>query len=593
MSDDKNVSIAAQEKSSVLRCPVDHNQPQSTMSKVGTDAAATSAYVASLEPPPPLTSRDTAQLWWTNILQTYGNLPSVDGAPKVEGSASDLLGDQPFFIALAKYFKEYGSVFKLAFGPKVFFVVSDPVIARYVLRENSHLYDKGVLAEILAPIMGKGLIPADFETWKKRRRAIVPGFHKKWLERMTDLFGECSDVLMTELNRVSRLSGDAGIIDMETAFCSVSLDIIGKAVFNYEFGSVTKGSPIIKAVYNCLREAEHRSTFLLPYWKFEPMNWIVPRQRKFRRDMQLINDTLDELINAAVASKDEADLDALENRDYMNAQDPSLLRFLVDLRGEDVTCSQLRDDLMTMLIAGHETTAALLTWATYQLCLNPEELKKAQEEVDRVLGSKSTHPTMENVRAMPYIRRVLAETLRLYPEPPLLIRRALQDHSLPQASGVELKLLRGNDLFLCMYTLHRHPDLWENPDKFDPDRFLRPFSNPAVHGWKGYTPAAIGATSLYPNEVDSDFAFLPFGGGTRKCVGDQFSMLEATVCLSMMLQRFEVELLDTDVPMTTGATIHTKNGLRVRIKRRESFHKAVAERAEVSSASSLESTASV
>eukprot|EP00183_Erythrolobus_madagascarensis_P006333 CAMPEP_0185846660 /NCGR_PEP_ID=MMETSP1354-20130828/2221_1 /TAXON_ID=708628 /ORGANISM="Erythrolobus madagascarensis, Strain CCMP3276" /LENGTH=668 /DNA_ID=CAMNT_0028546837 /DNA_START=145 /DNA_END=2148 /DNA_ORIENTATION=+ len=566
------LSMIANEKnasaSSSGACPVDHNA-ESQSASASSNPDHTPVLSGSVqEPPPPLTGSDMARLWWTNINQTYGKMPSVDGAPKVEGDPSDMLGDEPFFIALSKYFKQYGSVFKLAFGPKVFFVVSDPVVIKSILRDNSMLYDKGVLAEILAPIMGKGLIPADFETWKRRRRAIAPGFHNKWLNRMVSLFGDCSSELVAQLEK---RADDQKVVDMETMYCSVALDIIGKAVFNYDFGSVTKESPIIKAVYSCLREAEHRSTFLFPYWNIPVVGGLVPRQQRFREDLKLINRTLDELIAAAVASKDEADLEELENMDYSSVEDPSLLRFLVDLRGEDATCTQLRDDLMTMLIAGHETTAAVLTWMTYQLARNPNELRKAQHEIDTVLGTGSDQrlPTMEDIRSLPFLRRALAETLRLYPEPPLLIRRALTDHTLPEASGVKLKLLRGNDIFLCLYTLHRHPDLWENPEKFDPDRFLRPFSNPAaVPEWKGYKPSEREGGSLYPNEINSDFAFLPFGGGSRKCVGDQFAILEAAVCMAMVLQRFEFELLDENVGMTTGATIHTKDGLRVRVKHR-------------------------
>ena len=112
----------------------------------------------------------------TNIMQTYGNAPSADGAPVAAGVLDDLVG-RPLFLALYDYFSKYGGVYKLAFGPKTFMICSDPAVAKHILRTANLSFDKGVLAEILEPIMGKGLIPADFETWKTRRRAIVPGFH--------------------------------------------------------------------------------------------------------------------------------------------------------------------------------------------------------------------------------------------------------------------------------------------------------------------------------------------------------------------------------------------------------------------------------
>lgn len=125
--------------------------------------------------------------------------------------------------------------------------------------------------------MGKGLIPADPATWKVRRRAIVPGFHKAWLNRMMRLFAECADTLVVEAEAAAR-SGE--VLDMEEKFCSLSLDIIGRAVFNYDFGSVTDESPVIKAVYRVLREAEHRSSSFIPYWKVSGLRAIVSQSRQ-------------------------------------------------------------------------------------------------------------------------------------------------------------------------------------------------------------------------------------------------------------------------------------------------------------------------
>ena len=134
-------------------------------------------------------------------------------------------------------------------------VISDPAIAKHILRDNNKAYDKGVLAEILEPIMGKGLIPADPETWKVRRRAIVPGFHKAWYNAMCRTFVTCNGPLTAKLEAAAK---DGTILNMETEFCSVALDIIGKAVFNYDFGSVTTESPVIIAVYSTLKEVTNR-----------------------------------------------------------------------------------------------------------------------------------------------------------------------------------------------------------------------------------------------------------------------------------------------------------------------------------------------
>ncbi|KAL4588254.1 hypothetical protein LXL04_001137 [Taraxacum kok-saghyz] len=304
----------------------------------------------------------------SNLLTNFLSGGSIGNMPVAEGAVSDLFG-KPLFFSLYDWFIEHGSVYKLAFGPKAFVVVSDPIVARYILRENAFPYDKGVLADILEPIMGKGLIPADLETWKQRRRVIAPGFHTLYLEAMVQMFANCSERTISKLENLLEAKDEIEL-DLEAEFSNLALDIIGLGVFNYDFGSVTKESPVIKAVYGTLFEAEHRSTFYIPYWKFPLARWLVPRQRKFANNLKIINDCLDGLIKNAKDTRQETHVEKLQQRDYKNLKDASLLRFLVDMRGVDVDDRQLRDDLMTMLIAGHETTTAVLTWAVYLLAQN-------------------------------------------------------------------------------------------------------------------------------------------------------------------------------------------------------------------------------
>jgi len=289
------------------------------------------------------------------------------------------------------------------------------------------------------------------------------------------------------------------------------------------------------------------------------------KQVEFRQDMTMLDDILADLINEAIQTRSEASIEELEERD--NQDDPSLLRFLVDMRGEDLSNMVLRDDLMTMLIAGHETTAAMLTWTLFELSRgDPGLLKEVQAEVRTVLKGKS-RPDYDDIVAMKKLRMCLIEALRLYPEPPVLIRRARTEDKLPAGSSKlrsGIKVLRGTDMFISTWNLHRSPDLWENPQVFDPTRFDRRFTNPSVEGWEGYNPDKV--TGLYPNEQSSDYAFMPFGGGQRRCVGDQFAMLEAVTTMSMILNNYEFEfaIRPEEVGMKTGATIHTINGLMMR-----------------------------
>ncbi|XP_015076635.1 cytochrome P450 97B2, chloroplastic-like isoform X1 [Solanum pennellii] len=524
------------------------------------------------EPKTKMNLFDNASNLLTNLL-SGGRIGSM---PIAEGAVTDLF-DRPLFFSLYDWFLKYGSVYKLAFGPKAFVVVSDPIVARHILRENAFSYDKGVLAEIFEPIMGKGLIPADLDTWKQRRRIIAPGFHSSYLEAMAKVFTECADRTMLKFDKLieQEESGGGKLIelDLETEFSNLALDIIGLGVFNYDFGSITKESPVIKAVYGTLFEAEHRSTFYIPYWNIPLARWIVPRQRKFQSDLKVINDCLDGLIKNAKETRQETDVEKLQQRDYLNLKDASLLRFLVDMRGVDVDDRQLRDDLMTMLIAGHETTAAVLTWAVFLLAQHPVKMKKAQSEIDAVLGQGRT--TFESLKKLEYLRLIVVESLRLYPQPPLLIRRSLTSDILPggyngDKNGYEIPA--GTDVFLSVYNLHRSPYFWDKPNEFEPERFLVQKESQGIEGWGGFDPSRSPG-ALYPNEIISDFAFLPFGGGPRKCVGDQFALMESTIALAMLLQKFDVELKGSpeDVELVTGATIHTKTGLWCKLKKRSNI----------------------
>ena len=233
-------------------------------------------------------SEDGAEVasWdWQGALERAG--PKTFFGSVAAGDLQTLVGG-PLFLLLTKYHRELGPVFKLAFGPRSFIVVADPSIARYLLRDGSQNFDKGILAEILAPILGNGLIPADPDVWKARRRVISPAFHKQWLRSTLALFDDCTEDLLVDLRKRARSvdptaplpdtvdawkawkyeddapARKAGAVDMEERFCSAALDIIGRAVFDYDFESASSESPLVRAVYRCLVEAEHRTTAFIP-----------------------------------------------------------------------------------------------------------------------------------------------------------------------------------------------------------------------------------------------------------------------------------------------------------------------------------------
>jgi len=537
---------------------------------------------------------DGAMLTAVNLLQTVG-VPSdvIDGIPvqnkwiSIVKENLDKFGEQepsqgqrqvgdlvqnmvlgrmeritgaPMPVFLEGYGEREG-IYKIVIGPRSVVVVSDPVITKRIFMSSQENYTKGILSEVLEPIMGKGLIPADPVTWAKRRRAIVPGLHKKFLQDMTSVMVDCAAALADDLERSISASTKSAEVNMEEKFTSASLDIIGKAIFDYDFGSVERESPLIQAVYNLLREAERRAQSVIPYWNLPGAPSLFRDQKDHSENLMLINAVLDELIKGA-----------MQDDQQQEGKKTSLLQYLVLTKGEDVTTRQLRDDLMTLLIAGHETTAAMLTWTLHEL-MKPENkafLEEVQQEVDTVLQGRS--PTFNDFANLPSLRLCLLEALRLYPEPPLLIRRCVEGDEVtvgPLCNDVKTEtvtFLPGQDIFISMWSLQRSEDLWgKDANKFNPHRFKEKI--PGKGAWAGYDPEKA---ATYPNERASDFAFLPFGAGPRKCVGDNFALLEAEALMVCLLQRFQFEKSEDagDVEMTTGATIHTAGGLMTKISKR-------------------------
>ncbi|KAL8516765.1 hypothetical protein ACS0TY_015142 [Phlomoides rotata] len=482
--------------------------------------------------------------WLTSLTKSVTTLGPKDESNIPIASAklddvSDLLGGA-LFLPLFKWMNDYGPVYRLAAGPRNFVVVSDPAIAKHVLRNYGTKYSKGLVAEVSEFLFGSGFAIAEGSLWTVRRRAVVPSLHKKYLSIIVErVFCRCAEQLVEKL-KINALNGSA--VNMEEKFSQLTLDVIGLALFNYNFDSLTANSPVIDAVYTALKEAELRATDLLPYWKINALCKVIPRQIKAEKAVSLIRQTVEELI-AKCKEMVEAEGERINEEEYVNDADPSILRFLLASR-EEVSSTQLRDDLLSMLVAGHETTGSVLTWTAYLLSKDPSSLRKVQEEVDRVLQGRL--PTYEDVKNLKFLTLCIMESMRLYPHPPVLLRRAQVADVLPGNYKVDA----GQDIMISVYNVHHSAQVWERADEFIPERF--------------------DLDGPVPNETNTDYRFIPFSGGPRKCVGDQFALLEAIVALAVVLQHLTFDLIpDQAIGMTTGATIHTTNGLYMKLSQRQ------------------------
>ncbi|XP_076940107.1 protein LUTEIN DEFICIENT 5, chloroplastic-like [Bidens hawaiensis] len=281
----------------------------------------------------------------SNLINSGENYPKI---PEAEGAIS-AIRSEAFFIPLYELYLTYGGIFRLTFGPKSFLIVSDPNIAKHILRDNAKAYSKGILAEILEFVMGTGLIPADGEVWRVRRRVIVPALHLKYVARMIGLFGEATDRMCKKLYAAAYNGED---VEMESLFSRLTLDIIGKSVFNYDFDSLTTDNGIVEAVYTVLREAEDRSVSPIPTWEIPIWKDISPRQKKVNEALKLINTTLDDLI---AICKDENNL----KKSSVTSVDDKLKRKLVNVFDIDdesnmsaIKCKTLNVEEKTNVFSG-------------------------------------------------------------------------------------------------------------------------------------------------------------------------------------------------------------------------------------------------
>jgi carotene epsilon-monooxygenase len=483
----------------------------------------------------------TSPGWLTQLGRLWGGKGDVPVADAKPEDIQDLLGGA-LFKALYKWMVETGPVYLLPTGPaSSFLVISEPQAAKHVLRTSDNpskpIYVKGLVAEVSEFLFGQGFAINGGEAWRLRRRAVGPSLHRGYLEVMIErVFDACSRQMVDKLDKQLAANPDQAI-DMEAYFSQLTLDVIGKAVFNYDFNSLTTNSPLIQAVYTSLKETEQRATDVLPLWKLTFLAPLIPRQKKALEAVELIRQTTEELIAKCKAMVEAEETASSFDEEYINDSDPSVLRFLIASR-EEVSSVQLRDDLLSMLVAGHETTGSVLTWTLYLLVTNPDTMKKAHEEVDRVLGQDASPLTFAKYQELKYTMRCINESMRLYPHPPVLLRRAVVEDKLPGGYTVPA----GQDVMISVYNIHHSPDVWDDPEAFKPERF--------------------NLDDPIPSEQNTDYRYIPFSGGPRKCVGDQFALMEAVVALAIVLKKFDFRLKeDHEIGMTTGATIHTSNGL--------------------------------
>jgi cytochrome P450 len=437
----------------------------------------------------------------------------------VFGNALLLQKDRPnVFLAMRN---QYGDVVRFAVGSRVIHLVSHPDLAKYVFQDNNRNYLKGRGLEKIKPLLGEGLLTSEGEFWRRQRRLMQPAFHRQKINAFLPVMAE-NTYRMFERWRALLESGTTSL-NVAAEMMRLTLEVVSRTLFStglssQEMDAVAEAMPIV------LREANRRTTSILDLREKLP----TPAKRQFQHEIE----ALDAIVYRII-----------DNRRRSGEERPDLLGMLMAAQdeesGEQMSDRQLRDEVMTIFLAGHETTANNLSWTLYLLSLHPQVREKLQQEVDQVLGADA--PTLEDVPRLVYTRQVIDEALRLYPPAWAVARQTVEAD---QIGGYLIPA--GSNVIISPYVIHRHPDFWVNPQGFDPGRF---------------EPQAVQARPHY--------AYIPFGGGPRQCIGNNFALLEGTLILAMLTRQFELDLVPGyPVVPETSITLRPTQGIHMTLRSR-------------------------
>lgn len=421
---------------------------------------------------------------------------------------------------LSSQFEEYGATYKSYVGLEEIYLSRDADFVQYFMQKGHRNYQKTKFTRALGEVIGNGLLTSDGDYWRQQRRLIQPGFHKKKLEDLSNIITK--DIL----DFSGKLENNISTSDTDDLL-KLMMELTMKVVLNSLFSNSISDKQID-------RFDEIITT--LQYY-------LVAKVRiPFSSQLFRLNGKTKKM-NAMKAEIDEIVYKIIGDRKNNPGNFDDLLDMLLQARYEDtdegMTNQQLRDESMLMLLAGHETSANALTWTFYLLDQHPEIIAKVLAEIQHVVGNRQ--PTFDDLKSLTYTKQVIQESMRLFPPAWITDRAALEEH---QMMGYKIK--KGQVVTVFIYGLHRNPTYWERPDDFMPERFA---------------PELVKAR--HP------FSYMPFGGGPRLCIGNNFAYMEMQLALAILLPKFKFEFTGNEAPKLEGlVTLRPKGGLPVRISLR-------------------------
>lgn len=386
--------------------------------------------------------------------------------------------------------RRYGEVVSYRLGLIRFTLISHPEHVKHVLQDNHRNYTKGfVLRNLLAPLLGEGLFTAEGEHWLRQRRLMQPVFHHKRI----DAFGAIMTAeTLKMLDGWGQHAETDRPIDIAGEMMRLTLTIVTRALFGADLGERAR------QIDHAFSIASEHLTYRFDHPLYPPTAVPTPRNRRFR---------------AALRALDAIVYDLIAERRRTGEDTGDLLSMLIFARDEETGASmsdrQLRDEVMTLLLAGHETTANALTWSWHLLARHAEAEARLHAEVDTLEGCV---PTVSDLQRLPYARMVVEEAMRLYPPVWITHRQAIGDD---QIGG--FRIPAGRIVVVAPWVTHRRPDIWPDPEAFNPERFSPERAAERPRG-----------------------AYIPFSLGPRQCIGMGFALTEAQLALLTAAQRFRL-----------------------------------------------------
>jgi cytochrome P450 len=416
---------------------------------------------------------------------------------------------------MTQYAREYGDFVRFHLGPFPVYLASNPDVIESVLGDNTGLFVRARNAQSIRSLVGNGMVTSAGSFWQRQRRLLQPAFHRQQIVASAEQISTITERVINEQWQ------EGEVYEIDHQLVGLTMAIVGKTLFDVD---VTDAIDTIgKAMEVAVRHFEIRSSnmFIIPEWLPTIDNL---RYRKAVQDMnRIVFNIIEEHKNNPCHSRD-------------------LLSVLLSLQDEDgtkMTDRQVRDEVMTFILAGHETSAHSLAWTCWLLAEHPDIEAKLVSEIESVLGGRS--PTYEDLANLKYTEAILLEAMRLYPAAWLLAREAVQDC---EVAGYQIKA--GETIFMSPWVMHRDSRFFEQPEVFNPSRWSGDFIK-----------------HVHP------CVYFPFGQGPRMCIGKSFAMMEMILILASIFQKFHMKLIPgQNVEVNPSMTLYPKNGIQIVLKKR-------------------------